>query len=1294
MWWNNTQRPCPETKGCCAPQGCDGFKNLTSCNNHTANLGCLWRNLTNFCERVQCFSGDRTNITYCQETLNATFGIECTWNAGSTTCNPAASQIKKCVDFTNRSSDCFNFGSCEYIPINGSCRDKAIQSQFKNPPCSVIGSSESCLQITGCAWDGTKCTGNTLGLACSNITNNTLCNTIPLLSSCCSWNSTNCTTSAANTCWSNKQNPPAGAKFCEDYLSFKNESLCKNISSSPFFMPCTWNNSTRECKFNGAAVTGGGTGSIGGGFKDINSKSNCEAGGGSWREKTYLDGGVSKTDTWCEFKFGGSSNCDSGCWGCEKQANGSAWASSAAASAACAASAVGFCEFKANSKAPNTFGFCQPKSQFLLVGGNCQQNCGDCNVMNDPVTACTNSPASCKWIPDLLDPAKGFCNTKNAQSCLTDCFKCFDSQACANKGKGGAGACNWDNLVNLCKPAGFNGEICFDGSDNDNDGKIDCADSDCAFDAFCGGDVLDNKNCGGQGNEALCNATGCVWVLEDGNPEHAHCGFPGSNCFKFNSNGAQCNATNGCSQVLMQGGQCDMNTSLFQQCGINFNQSGCDSKNNCSWKADPINASFGFCGPKTMVQCGMNQSLRNNKTACDANQLCAWVVPPGMQLQQGYCGPKCFAYNSIQCVANVTCEFKSTECQPKNVKANCFEKNGNNTACNILNESCIWKAVPGGPGPDGGFCDDKQRDRMFQDMGNQPPVMLGIDPQLDTVNDAPNISLAPLDIDGFGIKDNKNSYMIGIHVRDFVTAAACKGLPVLGGIGSGTLAGKYYWYLDTDGNNTNHCAPQNATNMTGFEFLFTYSATIVNGNTVESLTARWCSNATNGTWSPIAIPVSTPKSIMCSVIGGPALALDKKTIQGFNEFDKTKSMRVYVATATENRSESNVTDAAGPGFYTPGAVDFGVEDCSAKGQDRDGDGLTAENDPDCSDYYRQGFVSIETGPQCKDGTDNDNDGTTDCLDSGCKYDAFFCGGSFVPDANDKTSPKLKWLDIQAFPDGARISFDTDEPSNGTLVFYSNDTDCITINKTIKDFGLLDPIAPDYNVYHQTPVDNRSFNPQKLGFPLINSTTYYFKTVNCDPSGNCATSKCMNLTTKGSVDDCSACRATVGMGFVPPPGAVVSDPRGNVRFQIKLANGSFTNLTDGGAVSLNYSNADNISLALENPNSTSAWKIGFDGSSLTKLSESASNISYTDLAYNQSNQTPYVGLGTDKCALLISELRPKTLTICIPGNQSDLFQCNQDLNFSSCVNKTAGAVNNGFNATYNNTCWSVPADWGC
>ena len=52
--------------------------------------------------------------------------------------------------------------------------------------------------------------------------------------------------------------------------------------------------------------------------------------------------------------------------------------------------------------------------------------------------------------------------------------------------------CSWSDTTNTCSltSGGDQMEICWDGEDNNNDGKMDCADGQCWSDPFCGGGFM------------------------------------------------------------------------------------------------------------------------------------------------------------------------------------------------------------------------------------------------------------------------------------------------------------------------------------------------------------------------------------------------------------------------------------------------------------------------------------------------------------------------------------------------------------------------------------------------------------------------------------------------------------------------------------------------------------------------------------------------------------------------------------------------------------------------------------
>jgi hypothetical protein len=73
---------------------------------------------------------------------------------------------------------------------------------------------------------------------------------------------------------------------------------------------------------------------------------------------------------------------------------------------------------------------------------------------------------------------------ENTQTCINDCMSCgdvLDSTDCANDP-----ACTWNAGMMVCEPMGGGPETsCSNGLDDDSDGQMDCADTDCAMDITC-----------------------------------------------------------------------------------------------------------------------------------------------------------------------------------------------------------------------------------------------------------------------------------------------------------------------------------------------------------------------------------------------------------------------------------------------------------------------------------------------------------------------------------------------------------------------------------------------------------------------------------------------------------------------------------------------------------------------------------------------------------------------------------------------------------------------------------------
>ena len=165
----------------------------------------------------------------------------------------------------------------------------------------------------------------------------------------------------------------------------------------------------------------------------------------------------------------------------------------------------------------------------------------------------------------------------------------------------------------------------------------------------------------------------------------------------------------------------------------------------------------------------------------------------------------------------------------------------------------------------------------------------------------------------------------------------------------------------------------------------------------------------------------------------------------------TSDLRIMAATVAPGYNESNVTDEIGPFYYTPGSVDFVMEDCFGF-VDLDGDGYTPEQDHSYKFIKNLGFIPNEI---CNDNIDNNGDGITDCDDSMCAYKPICTGGDFDFSASgsDTTSPNVVFTQVETFDDAAFVKYDTSEPSNGSVLFFNVDSSCGNINTTVNDLGI-------------------------------------------------------------------------------------------------------------------------------------------------------------------------------------------------------------------------------------------------
>ena len=1265
----------------CFVKGCWEFLSNSSCTNASA-LGapCQWNGARLFCEQLGCSIYDSTNETSCVNNTNA---INCTWDNSRSQC---LSPAMRCRDFNNRQSDCFNTHFCSWNVTNQTCTEPSSGSgggSGGSSGCFVFGSAGFCNNVTGCLWNaGTNtCTGSNSGIGCTNINQSTFCNTAPMFNTCCTWQSSGCNTTISRSCWENRQEPPIGAKFCEDYNAVSNQTMCMIIAGSPWYMPCKFDNrsntdpSDDRCTFNNQFFGGS---KPGGTFHDITSKAMCESAGGVWKTETAKKSdGTLSSDSWCEMKVGiGSKTCDSACWACEFRTNGSQWTNYTQAQGVCTSSRLGYCKWRnatAQERPPSGFGFCEKATELIRGGCGDKTTCEDYKYYSNAETSCNND-VNCKWFTDPQNGSIGWCSSANTKTCQQSCAQCLNQQSCTTNST----SCQWDTGLQLCKDRTGSGssEVCFDGLDNDNDNMVDCADTNCVSDPFCGGG-RGVTACGQYSANATCSAvTTCSWIV-DFFTNRTFCDIAGSNCWQVDDNEGQCNATRGCRFATMNFGgasRCDVNETLYRPCFQIRNQTSCNANTSCFWQGS--SEVQGFCSGKPFA-C-FNRYF-GNKTGCESDAVCTWkndsFAPGG-----GRCESLCQSRNSTTCHSDNQCQQKTGFCEPLAFSAGgCGQYDGNQTGC-TNRTGCSWQPDQSYQNdtlgrPDKGFCKDSFVINQFRGLESGQPHILAEDPCGPASAD--QAIQAHIDLCGLGIKDMTSAYGIGAKVYELNNAIICNGRAIQGGgIGTGNYSGTYRFFLDTNGQTTNNC---NATNnaATGFEFYVSYATSRVNQRLSEATTAYRC---LNNTWALSPIGITTWPEKVCRDIGAVFIAVDKQALESYTTLiNKTAQMRIYVTTSNATGNTTNPQDTVGPGFYKTGSVDFRSEDCRGL-VDLDGDGCLPSEDPDCALFNRLGYVPFE---DCSNGIDDNFDGKADCNDQACKYDLLACGGRLVVDANDTEPPSLGQADVKTFPDGISIKLVTFEPSNATLQFSHTNTTCSLINKTFTDTR--------YVSWHHITIDNFNFNPQRLGYNLITNTTYFYKYTLCDISGNCLASSCTNATTPASYSGCGRdCQVYLGdLGFTPPNGTNASNPRGYVEIRYDLnSDGTFdVNGTSGGSsVQRTLNETSLVSFIITNPNSTSPWAIQcINGTIPSSTSFNASRIDINATA----GDTGRVGMGTDDYKnSFISDFNCQRIRITVPFNGTTLSHC---INVSGtgttgCTNVTGNATR--ISDTQNSSTWEI------
>ncbi len=924
-----------------------------------------------------------------------------------------------------------------------------------------------------------------------------------------------------------------------------------------------------NCSFNPNAVFGSESNAEKD-FLVINSEYSCIAAGGTWQTSYYIENNILKQDSWCEKgalfdplagqAAGNKGNCDMDCWACEFRYNGSRWDNATQAESACVGSALGYCRWTNDTNAPNQQGWCDYPQEMTYGAGDCNINCKDCDLKLDAYDACINSQAECKWVNNTNSNGEflstGYCVSKDKKTCLDDCFSCYSENDCFASTLD----CLWDTTAKLCKPNSFSGEICFDAVDNDNDGFTDCADPDCSFDNACGGNNF--ADCMSITNATVCNATvafgnlNCTWYNFTWEPE-GHCGMPGEDCWQYDGDPATCGATPGCTNESSFGGSsgfCDINTTQMDnaQCWqYGDNETYCSAQANCGWVNDSwctehpedswcATGPGGWCDYKLFADC---RALDGNQTGCGLNPNCTWHQDEWMDT--GFCDPACFDWtlNSTTCVqGNLSgiCEWRDSSdmCMPSTFdimaggsggKIGCPQYDGNMTGCQLKNITCVWvndsnvdnRVTTNVAGQNiSGWCNDKGTYEMVGDMKGEP-IMLGMDSG-NMMGGAESGVVGWADIKGFGLRVTDKSYGFGVGIYNLTDGAVCNGyqmkfaeLGVDGATGAGQNITKMRWYLDTDGDSSfgSHCGAtdsngascdSSSSNLCNYEFYIDYMVrnNTNTGNIETTKKLYYCvmNGSTGWQWAPTNVFVTDDKKFTCwdSGMGALLVSIEKEAFENFALFDITQPMRIFVV-SFDGPGSGDGADELGPSYYTPGTIDFGFVDCSDPNT----------KDPKCKNFQKFGTQVFE---DCKNGYDDDSDGYADCADAKCTFTPVCASGTAFnwtsQCSSDYKAPVVVFTNVDKMADSAIIQYDTDEPANGSLIWYNTSSTCEIANGTVDDIGDVNFGFDDYKPFHRG-----IFDSDTLGYSLINNTNYYYKMKVCDPCGNCGTSACLNFTTK-------------------------------------------------------------------------------------------------------------------------------------------------------------------------------------
>ncbi len=547
----------------------------------------------------------------------------------------------------------------------------------------------------------------------------------------------------------------------------------------------------------------------------------------------------------------------------------------------------------------------------------------------------------------------------------------------------------------------------------------------------------------------------------------------------------------------------------------------------------------------------------------------------------------------------------------------------------------------------------------------------GMGPVLNLAEDTPGDQADPgKNIKALGIGVADLGIGVGMVIENLSNLTACDGL---------ISDRKFLYLIDNDADNTTGCnLTIDGTQHDGYEYVVRYgNYSVVN----DSGQQRMLSACYHGTWilrDAVIIPPprrpdapdspggpggpGTNEPMECEYDPVPdgyaAVVLIEKADIG-NPTNDIRFAGVVLNGSWDNFSNLSAADTIFDAYYTPGTMNFAPVDCF-------------QEPTKCGTAFMVlgggEFMPVE---DCLMPGDEDADGLENCADSDCAF-APQCSGSYNP-ATDKTRPRVTLHTVETFEDAAFIRWVTDEPTNGSIAWYENSSDCSSLNSTLTDEGDPTITADDYRPWHALPLD--AFT---LTHALEPNTTYYYKILTTDPAGNAAISSCLNFTT-------SAAPSNVSLVFNFTGNGTPEDFLGNMSIILngtELGPGSSSQFEGG---------LSGVNMTIKNPsaNDTTNWSITLVDIDFT----TADFLDFSEevLGDDTGEKGDFIGLDHDEWLNLVQKLGADYLIIRIPDTGSHLYHCLNNGTNCSDVSTTAGVSLLTTGQDY--TEWRVPTTLG-